>query len=87
MASVKRHQKLPSCQTEPFPAHSKTVLLVVKAQPISDNGGAPTITYLGKDRKHCTAAARGEYEKCERNSTADTKVTVKGRQEVLQALE
>ncbi|KAK4810725.1 hypothetical protein QYF61_007699 [Mycteria americana] len=35
VASVRRHQKLPPCQTEPVPAGSKTDPLLAKAEPIN----------------------------------------------------
>ena len=48
VASVRRHQKLPPCETEPVPVGSRMDLLLPKAEPISDPGHAFATTYLRK---------------------------------------
>ena len=63
VVSVRRHQKLLPCRTEPVSAGSKMDLLLAKAEPISDAGGASVITYLRKGKKHCTAAVGERSEK------------------------
>ncbi|GAB0207045.1 epimerase family protein SDR39U1 [Grus japonensis] len=79
MASVRRCQKLPPCQTEPVPASSKMDPPLAKAETISNGGSASVITYLRKGKNCCaTAAGREEQEKCERNNHADTKVSEEG---------
>ena len=45
VASVRRDQELPPCQTEPVPASSKMDPLLAKAEPISEASGASVITY------------------------------------------
>jgi len=50
VASVRSCQKLPQCSMEPVPAGSKTDLLLVKAEPISDGGSASVITYLRRKK-------------------------------------
>lgn len=56
------------------PATSKMVPTLPKAEPISDAGGASVITYLTKGKQCYIAAVRKEWERCERNSPADTMV-------------
>lgn len=58
MASVRRHQELPLCQTEMFPAGSKTDPLLPKAEPLSSAVGTSVITHLRTAKKHCAAAVR-----------------------------
>ena len=60
MASVRRHQKLPPCQTETETAGSKTDPLLAKAEPISNVGSASVTTYLRKGKKCCAAGGREE---------------------------
>ena len=60
VASVRRHQKLLPCWTEPVPAGSKMDLLVAKAEPVSDVGSTSVIPYLRKGKKCCVAAAGRE---------------------------
>jgi len=56
------------CRTESVPVSSKTDLLLANAEPIRETGGTSIRMYLRKDKKLCT-------EKCERNNSADTKVS------------
>ena len=51
VASVRRQQGLPPCQTESVPASSKMDPPLAKAEPISDAGGTSVITYLRKGKK------------------------------------
>jgi len=53
VASVRRHQELPPCWTEPVTVGSKTEL--AKVEPINDAGGTSKITYLRKKRVKNTA--------------------------------
>lgn len=60
VASVRRHQVLPSCQTETVPDASKMEPPLPKAEPFSDAGGASVITYLRKGKNCCAALVRGK---------------------------
>ena len=62
--SVRRHQKLPPCQTEPVSAISKTDPLLAKVEPTSGVGHTSVVTYLRKGKNCCTAAV---WEKSEKN--------------------
>lgn len=57
VASVRRHQKLPSCQTEPMPAVCKRDLQLDKAEPTGDTG---VTTSLRKGKKCCVRALEKE---------------------------
>jgi len=61
VASVRRHQELPPCQTEPMPAGSKTDPLLAKAEPTSCGGSASVIMYLRRG-KNCWATAAGRED-------------------------
>lgn len=50
VASVRRHQGLPPCQTEPAPDGSKTDPVLPKAEPMTDSGGASVKISLLLDR-------------------------------------
>ncbi|GAB0178358.1 zinc finger and BTB domain-containing protein 5 [Grus japonensis] len=79
VASVRRHQELPPCEIQLVTACSKTDLPLPKAGPISQAGGASAIMCLRKRKSHCAAAVRERSEKkCERNNSADTKVSEEG---------
>jgi len=63
------------------PASSKTDPLLAKAKPVSDGGSASGITYLRKGRKVTlseTAVIERGVRRCERNSSADTKISEEG---------
>lgn len=60
MTSVREHQDLPLCQTEPVPAGSKLDPLLAEAESISNVGSVSVITYLGKGKKCCTSATGRE---------------------------
>ena len=60
VASMRRLQKLPPCQTEPVPAGSKTAPPLPKAESISDVGSVSVTTYLRKGKIRCAAAVRKE---------------------------
>jgi len=89
MSSVRSCWKFPPYLIQPVPAGSKMDPPLAKAEPISDAGSASVITYLRRERKklhNFTAAER--RVRCERNSSADSKVSEEGGgEEVLQALE
>jgi len=79
MAAVSSCWKLPPCPTEPMLAGSKMDLLLAKAEPIGDGGSASGIT-VRKRGKNCCRTASGERSEnvCERNNSADPKVSEKG---------
>lgn len=58
MTSVRKHEKLPPCQTESDPHMSKMDLLLAKAKLIRK-----VIIHLRKFKKGCTAAVREKREK------------------------
>ena len=53
VASVKRCQKFPPCQTESVPAASKMDPLTAKAEPTGDAGSTSEITYLRRGGNNC----------------------------------
>ncbi|GAB0207086.1 hypothetical protein GRJ2_003174200 [Grus japonensis] len=65
-----------------MPASSKKASLMAKAKPISDGGSASVITYLRREKKQPRSSflqpERG-VRTCERNNSADTKVSEEGR--------
>ncbi|KAK4826134.1 hypothetical protein QYF61_005286 [Mycteria americana] len=73
---------------EPMPAGSKMDPPLATAKPIGDGRTASGITYLRREKK---AAVQQQRERgvriCERNNSADTKVSEQGGVEVLQAPE
>ena len=77
---MKRHQKLSPCWTELVPAGSKIDLLLAKAEPISNGGSTSGITCLR--RRKVTAQQQLQVKRgvriCERNNSADTKVSEEG---------
>jgi len=62
------------CQTQPFPAGSKTSPLQGTAEVVSNAGGISVTAYLRKGKKHWMKAVKGG-ESCERNDYADVKVS------------
>lgn len=54
VASVRRWQELPTCQTKLVPATSNMDPPLAKAEPISDSGAASLTTYLRRGKKYCT---------------------------------
>ncbi|GAB0183115.1 epimerase family protein SDR39U1 [Grus japonensis] len=62
-----------------MPAGTKTDPLLAKAEPISDSGSASGITELRRGKKHQRhlQPERG-VRRCERNNSADTKVSEEG---------
>ncbi|GAB0184744.1 hypothetical protein GRJ2_000939700 [Grus japonensis] len=64
-----------------MPASSKTDPLLAKAEPISNGGSASGITELRREKKNLGATflqpERG-VRRCERNNSADTKVSAEG---------
>jgi len=81
MASVRRCKMLPLCLIEPMPASSKTHPPLAKAEFISKGGSASGITYLRRGKKTPSPQLRLErgLKICERNSSADTKVSEEGQ--------
>jgi len=79
-ASVRSCWRSPPCPIELMPASSKMHPLLAKAEPISDGGSASVITYLRRGKRCCATptAARRELRRCERNSSAGTKVSEEG---------
>jgi len=79
VASVRSCQKLRPCLIKPVPDGSKMDLTLDKAKPISDSGSASVITYLRKGKKKPAGKwqSRG-VRRCERNNSADTKVSEEG---------
>ncbi|GAB0207243.1 EH domain-containing protein 4 [Grus japonensis] len=64
-----------------MPASSKTDPPLAKAEPISDGGSASVITYLRrKEKKQHQEQLQPErgVRRCERNNSADTKVSAEG---------
>ncbi|GAB0182915.1 AN1-type zinc finger protein 5-like [Grus japonensis] len=57
-----------------MPAGSKTDPLLAKAKPISNSGSASGVTELRREKKTKQKTERG-VRICERNNSADTKVT------------
>jgi len=81
VASVRSCWKLPPCLIKPVPAGSKMDPLLAKARPISDGGSASGIMYLRKERKNLAVKQLGRergVRRCERNNSADTKVSEGG---------
>jgi len=76
---VRRCYKLPPCPIEPMPASSKRDPMLTKAKSIGNCGSASVITYLrkGKNLLWNNNRERG-VRRCERNNSADTKVSEKG---------
>ena len=68
---------------KPVPASSKTDLPLAKAKPMSNGGSTSVIAYVRRGRKkNCREmAVDGErgVRLCERNNSADTKVSEEGR--------
>jgi len=77
---VRRCEKLPPYLIKPVPAGSKMDPLLAKAKPISNSGSTSVIKYLRRVKK--TAGRSGSQERgvrqCERNNSADTKVSEEG---------
>ena len=69
---------LPPCLTEPMPASSKTDPLLGKAEPISDSGSTSVITCLRKGKTAVQLQPERGVRICERNNSADTKVSEEG---------
>ncbi|GAB0183170.1 acid sphingomyelinase-like phosphodiesterase 3b [Grus japonensis] len=65
-----------------MPAGSKTDLLLARTKPISNGGSVCGITKLGREKKpkdqQQLQPERG-VRRCERNNSADTKVSEEGR--------
>jgi len=80
VASVRSCKKLPPCLIKPTPACIKTDLPLAKAKPISNGGSASVITYLrtGKKNSDVRQQLAREMRRCERNNSADTKVSEEG---------
>ena len=76
---MRSRKKLPPCLVKPVPAGSRTDPALPKAKPVSDYGSASVITYLSRGTKNCDemAVERG-VRRCERNNSADTKVSEEG---------
>ena len=72
--------KLPLCSKEPTPAGSKTDPPPAKAEPISDSGNAPVVTFLRRKKagKDENGSRRKEREHVRENNPADTKVSEEG---------
>jgi len=81
VASVRSCEKLPPCLIKPVPAGSETEPPLPKAKPISDGGSASGITDLRRGRKKAVVRQQLErrVRRCERNNSADTKVSEEGR--------
>jgi len=76
VASVRSCEKLPPCLIMPVPAGSKTDPSLAKAEPISNGGSASGMTYFRREKKCSEASSReGGVRRCERNKSADTKVS------------
>jgi len=78
---VRRRRSFPYVHPmEPVLAGSKMGLSLAKPEPISDCGSTSLITYLrrGKTLLHNSSWSRG-VRICERNSSADTKVSEEGQ--------
>jgi len=78
---VRSCEKLPTCLIKPVPASFKTDLPLAKAKPISDSGSASGITYLRKGKKknlQGNSSGKRGVRLCERNNSADTKVSAEG---------
>jgi len=79
MASVRSCEKLPPWLIKPVPAGSKTDLPLAKAKPVRDSGSASVRTYLRRGRKKWGNVSRERgVRRCERNNSADTKVSEEG---------
>lgn len=52
VVTIKKHQKLLPCETQPVPASPKMDLPLAKAGPISDADSASVIIYLRKGKKN-----------------------------------
>lgn len=51
MATIRKHQKLSPCQTQPVPVSPKMDLPLAKAEPISNADSSSVIIYLRKGKK------------------------------------
>ncbi|OPJ67035.1 hypothetical protein AV530_016960 [Patagioenas fasciata monilis] len=61
-----------------MPTSSKMDPPLIKTQPVSNSGSTSVITYLKRGKKYCIAVVR-TVRICERNNSADTKVSGEGR--------
>jgi len=63
-----------------MPASSKMDPPLTKAKPISDGGSTSVITYLKREKKNPVGNSSRERgaRLCERNNSADTKVSEEG---------
>lgn len=61
VSSVRNNQELP-CVGHNWLQNSKVVSPFVKGEFTREVGGTSMITYLRKDKKHCTPAVRKEWE-------------------------
>ena len=81
MASVRSCKTLPQCLIKPVLAGSKMDPPLAKAKPVSDGGSGFVVKYLRKGRKKLCrrngSVERG-VRRCERNDSADTKVSEEG---------
>jgi len=73
---VRSCQKLSLYPVDPIPASSKMGLPLAKAEPIRDGGRASVIIYLRRGKK--TLQQDKGVRLCERNNSADTKVSEEG---------
>lgn len=82
VSSVRNTQELPRVEHS-WLQNSKIVSPFVKGEFTREVGGTSMITYLRKDKKHCTPAVR----KCERNILQTPRSVKKEGEVVLQALQ
>jgi len=78
---VRSCEKLPLCLTKPTPAGSKMDLTLAKAEPSSNVHSTSVITYLRRGRKKTEVKQQSRergVRQCERNNSADTKVSEEG---------
>jgi len=78
VASVRSCQKLPPCLIKLVPAGSKTDLRLAKAKPISNGHSASRIAHLRSGEKPAQLQLERGMRICERNNSADTKVSEEG---------
>lgn len=90
MASARKFQKLPLCQTEPDPTGFEVVPLLAKAEPTSDVGSTSVTAYLMRvEQKTKPAQRQLKLERGarirERSNSANSKTSEEGGENMLQA--
>jgi len=75
---VRSCEKLSPCLIKPVPATSKMDPPLAKAKPVSDSDSTSVITYLRREKKHCSKlAVRREESSYVRETTLQTPRSVK----------